>query len=179
MKASLRLSSMDKVFFYPSGPGPYTAISFPLPGDTNGDGLIEMDATGTNILWLSTVVYHVWTGTPSRLLKTVFNPRDNTLVATQRQAQLASVVLNGNGSNTYESAGAKTKIVFQNLFILSIGGKGAVYDAYAPNLQWDPAVPLGSAMLTNGLHDFKFAVIGKNPLSTGYKIGLDSLVVSP
>ena len=94
LKHDLRLSSLDKMFFYPPGPGPYPAISFPMAADTNNDGLVEMDATGTNILWASTVIYHVWTGTPNELRKTVFYPRDNTLTPAQCQAQLGSVVTN-------------------------------------------------------------------------------------
>jgi hypothetical protein len=39
VRIDLRLSSLDKVFYYPMGPGPYTAISLPLAHDDNGDGL--------------------------------------------------------------------------------------------------------------------------------------------
>jgi hypothetical protein len=179
LKAELRLSSMDEIAFHPAGIGPYTAISFPLACDSDGDGLIEMDGAGTNIYWDKTVVYHVWTGTPYRLLRTVFDRRTNTLTAVQRQAQIDYVVLHGEGASTYEGASAHTESVFENLFQWSIWGKGAVCDCYSPTLERVEGLPMGAALLTNGMHDFKFACVGKNAASTGYRIGVDSVVASP
>lgn len=179
IKRDLRLSALDKMVFYPSGPGPYTAVSFPMARDDNGDGLIEMMPNGTNILWDSTVIYHVWTGTPNRLLKTVFDPRDNSLTDTQRMEQLASVALNGNGKSTYGAANAKTYKIFENLFTWKIWPKSASYDAYYPTLSRDPSATFGSILLSPGSHAFKFTVSGKNTNSVGYQVGVDTLTVSP
>lgn len=177
LKHDLRLSSLDKMFFYPPGPGPYTAISFPMAEDTNNDGLVEMIG-GTNILWTSTVIYHVWTGTPNELRKTVFHPRDNTLTPAQLQNQLGSVVTNGTGSQTYGSANATTRAIFKNLFTWSIWGKSATFDGYSTIIERDTDVSYGSLLLDTGVHQVKFNVIGKNNASSGYKIGIDTLTAS-
>jgi len=178
IKAGLRLSSMDKIHFYPEGPGPYSAISFPLARDDDGDGLVELDMSG-KVIWDKTVVYHVWQSTPHQLRMTTFDPRDNTLTPAERQQQLAAVVTAGNGAGTYNGQNATTIPVFENLFTWNIVGKGAVFDAYRTSLGREVGANLGSIMLTPGSHDFKFTVVGKNPASAGYKIGLDTVVVSP
>lgn len=175
----IRLSDVDKIYFYPAGPGPYTAISFPM-AQTNASGLLAYDAA-TNLIWNRTVIYHVWAGSPSELRRTEF--KANILSnAAQRAEQLASVVTNGNGSFTYQSAYASTFVVFQNLFTWSISTKGSIYDGYSPVVQRDIAINLGSTVLAPGYHSLKCTVEGKNPANvvpTGYKMGFDTLVVSP
>lgn len=178
VRSDLRLSSMDKVVFYPPGVGPFSALSFPMARDDDGDGVIELDGDG-KILWDQTIVYHVWASTPNQLRRTTFDPRDNSLTAAERAAQLESVVVTGNGSATFNAANASTVAIFENLFTWNIWGKGAVFDAYSPTLTRVNNVVLGSLLLTGGDHLFKFEVKGKNAASTGYKIGLDDLVVSP
>jgi prepilin-type N-terminal cleavage/methylation domain-containing protein len=178
LKRDLRLSSMDKIFFYPTGPGPYSAIGFPLAKDNDGDGIIELGPGGSNILWDSTVIYHVQTTTPFRLLRTVFEPRDNNLTDAQRVEQIASVIANGNGKSTYNANNSTTATLFENLFEWSVEGKDASFDGYAPSLQRKTAT-FGSILLGPGSHNVKFTVTGKNPASTGYKIGVDTLTISP
>lgn len=178
LKHDIRMSSLDKMYYYPPGPGPYTAISFPVANDTNSDGVIEMMPGDSNILWTSTVIYHVWTGSPNELRKTVFTPRDNTLTPAQCQAQLASVVTNGNGSGTYGASNATTRAIFKNLFTWSIWGKSATFDGYSAISERDMDVSFGSILLGTGSHLVKFSVIGKNAASSGYKIGLDTLTAS-
>ncbi len=178
LRSDLRLTSMDKVFFYPEGAGPYQALSFPVARDDDGDGKVELDADG-HIIWDKTIVYHVWQTVPNQLRVTVFDPRDNSLTDEQRQEQLESVVANGNGDYTYNSQHASTMALFENLFSWNIYTKAAVFDAYSPILSRKLDVVLGSILLDNGSHDFKFRVIGKNQASSGYKVGLDTLVVSP
>lgn len=178
LKSDLRLSAVDKIFFYPEGVGPYTAMSFPKARDDDGDGVIEVDPY-TNVIWDQTIVYHVWSSSPNQLRRTVFDPRNTTLTAAQRQSQLNSVVINGNGASTYNAAAARTSPVFQNLFTWRIKSKGPQYDAYSSVLGRDLNAVLGSILLTPGSHVFKFRVTGKNTLSSGYKIGLDKLAVSP
>lgn len=177
MKAELRLSSIDKIVFYPEGPGPYSAISFPLARDNDGDGLIELDSNG-RIVWDETVIYHVWPSQPHQLRRTSFSPRDETLTPAQRLQQLTDVVLAGHGRNTINGANSRTDVMFENLFAWKIFAKSAVFDAYAPVLQ-RASVNLGSVLMTTGPHDFTFRVVGKNAASSGYKVGLDTLVVSP
>ncbi len=178
LKRDLKLSSLDKMYFYPAGPGPYTAISFPMAADTNNDGLVEMALGETNVLWQSTVIYHVWRGSPNELRKTVFSPRDNSLTPAQCQQQLESVVTNGSGSATFGSANASSRAIFKNLFTWSIWGKSATFDGYAPTLGRDTSVSFGSILLGPGTHQVKFNVIGKNASSSGYKVGLDTITAS-
>lgn len=179
LKRDLRKSSMDKVILYPLTPGPsgYSAISFPIARDNDEDGLVEM-LNPTNIVWDTTVIYHVWTGLPYRLLRTTFDPRDNSMTDAQRVEQIASVVLYGHGRNTYGANATRTETIFENVFDWSVSGKGASFDAYAPTLG-KQNFTFGSILLAPGAHTFKFSVVGKNAASSGYRIGIDTLTVSP
>lgn len=184
LKHDLRLSAMNRIYYYPPGPGPYTAISFPIARDDDHDGLVEMASDGSNIQWDATVVYHVWGGTPNKLLRTVFDPRDNTLTDVQRQAQLASVVTRGSGTNwsdwtTRNLTNSSTRTLFENMLTNLYWASSATYDAYAPEVSRDLGVVFGSVYLTPGLHQFRFRSLGKNPLSSGCKIGVDTLTASP
>lgn len=178
LRRDLRLSSVEEFVFYPEGAGPYTAISFPMGRDDDGDGLVELDADG-RIIWDTTVVYHVWTSAPEQLRITTFDPRDNSLTPAQRQAQLNSVVATGNGSAAANGAHATTRVLFENLVDWTIRATGAIFDGYSATPGLTSSKELGTAVLTDGYHQFKFNVIGKNPNSTGYKVGIDTLTVSP
>ncbi len=178
IKHDLRLSSLDRMFFSPQGPGPYTAISFPLARDDDGDGAVERDEEG-HIIWDQTVVYHVWGGEPNQLRLTVFDPRDNTLTDAERQVQVDRVVLDGNGPGAPNGAHAVTRVLFENLFRWSISPRGAVLDAYAPVETREVNVNLGSVSLGPGTHHFQFTVLGKNSASSGYRVGVDSLFATP
>lgn len=176
LRSNMRLSSLDEMYFYPEGSGPYTAISFPLAKDDDGDGLFEKDADG-KILWDKTVVYHIWPGSPHQLRITTFSPRDNTLTDEQRQEQLDDVVDAGGGSSTYNGDNASSKALFENLLDWTITPRSA-FDAYAATLSRDSSASVGYCLMGPGEHEVEFEVTGKNAASTGYKIGLDSLVAS-
>lgn len=179
VKYHLRLSSLDKMFFYPShAAGPYEAISFPMARDDDGDSAIDTDESG-HIIWDRTMVYHVWTGEPHQLRLTVFEPRDGSLTDAQRQEQLESVVENGYGGLTHNGGNAHTEVVFENLFTWRLTPRGGAFDGYAAELSRDVNVTFGSCVLAPGAHTFKFSVLGRHPSSTGYQIGVDSLIVSP
>jgi type II secretory pathway pseudopilin PulG len=178
LRQDLRLSSMDYIFVYPQGSPTNSAISFPKARDDDGDGLIELDTDG-KIIWDITLVYHVWNATPNELRLTTFDPRDNTLTDAQRQSQLESVVVNGNGYSTFNGQNARTRALFRNLFKWNVRGRGAQFDLYSPQVVRMRNVAIGTALLAPGNHTFKFSCVGKSASSTGYKIGLDQLVVSP
>lgn len=178
LKHDLRLTALDKIFYYPPGSGPYTAISFPMARDDDGDGAVEVDNVG-KINWDQTYIYHVWPAKPNQLRLTIFDPRDNTLSDAQRQEQLNSVVQYGHGSNTYNGANARTHVIFENLFDWDINPRFSRYDGYAPTLTRDRGVILGSCIISNGFNTFEFRVVDKNSSSSGYKIGLDKLFMSP
>lgn len=177
LKVDLRLSSLDTMFYYPVGAGPYEAISFPMAKDDDGDGVIEKDSDN-NILWDETVIYHIRPTTPNQLVKTTFKPRDNTLTDAQRQAQLEAVVIDGHGNSTYNGLNASSDIIFENLLHWQILPQAGRFDAYAPILSRKSS-SLGYILLDPGPHKFTFEVIDKNSKSTGYKIGIDQLFVSP
>ena len=177
LKRDLRLSSLDEIFYYPAGPGPYIAISFPLAEDSDGDGLYELEADG-RIIWDKTVIYHVWPSTPHQLRVTTFNNRDNTLTDVQRQAQLNHVVETGSGVGTYNGNNVSTYPIFENLLDWTIRPKEGIFDAYSPTMERE-TTSLGFALLADGAHTFKFQVAGKNEKSSGYKIGIDQLTISP
>lgn len=179
IKRDLRLSALERIYYYPAGPGPYTAISMPLARDDDGDGAVDIDANTGKIIWDRTLIYHVWSGYPTQLRRTTFDPRDNSLTATQMQSQLNSVVAVGNGSATYGSTNTTTTVVFQNLFSWSILPQSSTYDAYESTLSRDLNVSLGTAVISNGAHTLQFIVRGKHTSSSGYAVGLDSLFMSP
>lgn len=177
LRSKLRLSSLEKVVFYqPPTADHFTAISFPLAIDNDHDGLIEM-LNDTNIIWDQTVIYHVWNRTPEQLLCTTFSPRDNTLTDAQVREQLAYVVANGHGTGTYGGENATTEVLFENLFEWKLWPKGSTFDSYSTTLKRE-LVPFGSVIVGPGSHSVSFRVTGKNPSSSGYKVGLDYIRAS-
>jgi type II secretory pathway component PulJ len=177
LKKDLRLSSLDEIFYYPAGPGPYTALSFPMARDDDGDDLFELDADG-KVIWDLTVVYHIRPTTPNQLVITTFDNRITTLTDTQRQQQLDSVVATGDGTSTFNSGNASSHVIFENLLDWSILPKQGTFDAYSPITKRE-TTSLGFVLLSDGPHTFEFKVAGKNAAATGYKIGIDQLQVSP
>jgi hypothetical protein len=177
LKKDLRLSSLDEIFYYPAGGGPYTAISFPLAEDSDGDGLFELDSDG-KIIWDKTLVYHIWPSSPNQLRVTTFSNRNNDLSDAQRQAQLENVVATGEGSSTYNGDNASSHVIFENLLDWTISPNKSTFDAYSSTTQRE-SVSLGYSLIDNGSHTFQFVVSGKNDDSSGYKIGIDQLTVSP
>ncbi len=178
IRAEARLSAAEKMVFHPDGPGPYDAISFPVAFARDDIGLVPM-LSETNILWDTTVIYHVDTRSPDRLLRTTFSPRDNGMTQTERRSQLAQVVAGGGGEGC-EGAGerASTRVVFANFFAWKIEPLAGVFDTYAPQLARQP-VNFGTAPLGPGAHTFTFTAIGRNAAAGGCKLGIDTLRVSP
>ena len=177
LKRDLRLSSLDEMFYYPAGAGPYQAISFPMAHDSDGDGILEKDSEG-KIIWDETVVYHIRPTTPNSLVKTVFSSRDESLSDAQRQTQLEDVVAAGDGSGTFNGQHASSHVIFENLLNWKILPKEGMFDAYASVITRDKA-SLGYILLDSGAHSFTFKVVGKNTASSGYNVGIDQLTVSP
>ena len=177
LKIDLRLSSLDAMFYYPAGSGPYEAISFPLAEDSDNDGVLEKDPDG-KILWNRTVIYHIRPTTPNQLVKTTFTSRNNSLTDAQRQEQLERVVVDGDGAGTYNSGNASSQVIFENLLDWEINPKAGFFDAYAPVVTRD-STSLGYVLLDPGVHKFTFKVVDKNSNSSGYKVGIDQLFVSP
>jgi prepilin-type N-terminal cleavage/methylation domain-containing protein len=177
IKYDLRLSTLDQIYYSPAGSASFKAISFPMARDDDKDGALEIDSKG-KIIWDRTMIYHVWSGTPNRLLLTIFDPRDNTLTPAQFQAQVDTVLATGSGTTAVGGNRAKTYTVFENLFNWNLRPIASVYDAYSSETERDTQAYFGSALLTPGYHKLLFKTIGKNASSSNYRIGLDTLALS-
>ena len=181
IKKEARLSSITYMSFYPDGATEYEAISFPISSpDTNG--LYALDADG-NINWDRSIIYHVYdnpaTG-KTELRRTEFT--DNTTVIldkTERDAQLAACVADGDGSNAINGGNSDTKVIFENLINLVINPKAEYFDGYSPAITRSDNIAFGSVRLEAGTHTFKFDMVGKNAASTGYGLGIDTISISP
>ena len=178
VRRNLRLTAIDQMFYYPPGPGPYSAVSFPLARDDDGDGAVEMDSEN-KIIWDKTLVYHAWTSEPNQLRLTTFDTRDGNLSATERQEQINAVAGNGTGLGTHNGTNASTVVIFENVFTWSVRPKSGTFNAYSENQMREINAVLGSVALSNGNHTFEFIATDKDTDSTGYKIGIDYLFASP
>jgi len=178
LKANLRITGLTNMFFYPAGPGPYTAISIPIPDDTNSDGAVELNPITGKINWQRTIIYHRWDSTPNKLLLTTIDPRDTNTTPAYLQGQLNNVATNPTFALAGQIGTTNTRVLFANLFDWSVYPQGSVYDAYSAS----PArelVNFGTCIVSNGINQFQFIVTGSNKNSRGYKVGLDTLIVTP
>lgn len=174
IKKDLRATSSDQILYYPANQSEFEAVSFPLAVDSDGDGVVEVDADGL-LIWDETVVYHALRTDPTQLRRTVFSQRDVTLTDAQRYDQLAYVASSGHGSGTFEGDSARTKTLFSNLFDIVIRPKTGAYDTYAPARCLQRNASLGSVSLSPGDHTIALRVNGRNSDSSGYKIGIDAI----
>jgi len=172
LKHDLRLSSGNYLIFDPQGGAEYTAISMPA-STSNAQGFLTF--SGGGIQWNSTVIYHVYsTGTEEQLRRTVLNSF-NTSAAT-RQTALTALLTSG----TAVSGEGATEILFSASDVsLRIIPQFPVFDGYASEVTRSPNSAFGSVTLTPGLHTIRFEVTGKNASSTGYQIGIDSVLGAP
>ena len=97
----------------------------------------------------------------------------------KRQDQLNRVVAAGDGHTVTCESNSTTRIIFENLVEWRIWPQRAVYDRYNAQSIRDIDRTLGSIILSNGVHNFTFTVVDKNPRSSGYRIGVDTLYGSP
>ncbi len=174
-RSEMRNTARETIIFYPENVTPYQAVGFALPSDSDGDGLMDTDATGSNILWRQTVVYHVWTGSPYQMRRTVFANRNKDATYAARYGQVASVVSGGNGAGScLAGESPTTSVLFQNLFTGKLWHAEATFDGYAAD-DTREKVTFGSLPLGPGTHTVNFTVAGKNPASTGREIHLDQI----
>jgi prepilin-type N-terminal cleavage/methylation domain-containing protein len=182
MQQDLRLSSVGigLMAFYPATAAEYTAISFPLatPG---ADGLLPRDANG-QIIWDTTVVYHVRPGSPDELIRSTFSPRNQAATPDQIYAQLVSVVSSATLADVQNAAmageTATSKTIFRNLVNMVFRPPDMSFDGYAPHYERARTFNWGSVILGNGEQKLTFTVNRKNASSTGYKVGIDRFSMS-
>ncbi len=176
----VRNAARETIMFYPDDREPYEALGFALAQDSDNDGLMDMDASGSNILWRQTVVYHVWRGSETpQMRRTVFQNRNNNADYNAYYGQMENVVQRGSGSGaSLAGERAATTMMFENLFTGKLWHAEARFDGYAPQPNTREPITFGSLQLGPGTHRVDFTVIGKNPASTGRAIRLDQLSAS-
>ena len=179
IKEELRLSSATYMSLYDPGGGTnYQAISFPMvTADANG----FLSIAGGSIYWDRSLIYHVYDpGTGMELRRTKFTENNAILIdETKRDLQLLNVVVNGDGSDGPNSANASTDTMFKNLVELAVIPRAQEFDGYSPTAKKSDNVEFGIIRLTPGDHDLKFEVIDQNDNSTGYKLGIDTISITP
>ena len=172
----MRNSSRKTIIFYPDEE-PYQAISFALPADADGDGLMDMD--GSNLVWRQSVVYHVWNHSPHQIRRTLFNNRNQEASYDDRYDQVAAVVSQGDGSGAcLAGEDSSTMVLFENLFTGRLWHATAQYDGYAPVPNTRQRVTFGSLPLSAGEHKINFTIVGRNSAASGRRLRLDRVVAS-
>ncbi|MBL7158036.1 MAG: hypothetical protein ISS91_00795, partial [Candidatus Omnitrophica bacterium] len=182
IKEEIRLSSATHISLYkPVSETEYKAISFPV-AEPDVNGFFALD-NEDNIDWDNSVIYHVYQNpatSNTEFRRTEFTDNHDVLIdKTQRDAQLASVVADGDGSGAVNSVNATTKVIFTSLAELTIAPKAQEFDGYSPTVKRSDNISFGSVRLESGNHDLKFEVTNKNTSSTGYGMGIDNIAITP
>ena len=178
-RAEIRNAARETIIFYPENESPAKAVGFALASDSDGDGLMDMDASGSNILWRQTVVYHVFDRSPTQMRRTLFTNRNTGGLYADYYRQIGQVVGAGTGSGAcLPGESASTSVMFENLFTGKLWHADAPFDGYAPRPNTLEKVTFGSLPLGPGEHQVKFTVAGKNPQSSGRSVRLDQLSAS-
>jgi len=180
-RSEMSKTSRDSIIFYPENISPYQAVSFALPADQDGDGLMDMNPATSNILWRQTIVYHIFNQPPkpSQMKRTQFNNRNQAASFAERYDQIAAVVAAGHGTAAcLADETTQTRVMFENLFTGRLWHAEARFDGYAPVANTRERINFGVTPIQAGPQQITFTIVDKNPLSTGRKLGLDRLGVS-
>lgn len=195
IKREIKISDGSRIFFHVTGSA-YDAISLPIALDDGrsntgynaaqeGNGFIEPDSSTTDpvtgvakIYWDQTVIYHIYSSSKDELRRTVFYPRDNTLTAAQRQAQIDTVVSSGDGDDF--TNWQNTRTIFKAASIsFEVAPKIREFDGYSSVTEvTENLIDFGSAILDGGYHTITFTVTNKGA-GNGYAFGVDSLKFTP
>ena len=173
----VRNAARETIMFYPEDKAPYLALGFALARDTDNDGLMDMDASGENILWRETVIYHLWhQSDPPEMRRTIFSNRNNDASREDYYTQLATVAKLGDGATACLSGErAKTRTMFSNMFTGNLWHAAATFDGYSPTPDKREDITFGSMALKPGRHQLDMIITGKNPDSKGMALKVDQL----
>ncbi|MEI7901975.1 MAG: hypothetical protein WCK89_17115 [bacterium] len=175
-RAEMRNAARETIIFYPERQAPYKAVGFALASDSDGDGLMDMDATGSNILWRQTVVYHVYERKPTQMRRTVFSNRNAGASYSDYYGQVGKVAVYGNGANAcLPGEATQTYVLFENLFTGKLWHAESTFDGYDPASNTLDRTTFGSMSLAPGAHTVAFTVADKHPSSTGKRIRVDQI----
>jgi len=176
-RSEVRNTARETIIFYPEQREPYEAVGFALASDQDGDGLMDMEAGGTNILWRQTVVYHVWNHSPHQMRRTLFTNRNPDATYADRYNQVAAVVTSGEGGGAcLDGESSQSMVLFENLFTGKLWHAESRFDGYAPRPNTHDRITFGSLPLGPGEHTINFKIVDKNPDATGRRIRLDQVV---
>ncbi len=165
IKEDIRLSDGNGILFYPTGSSTYTAISIPK-ATVNGSGFYTFGST--SITWNNTIVYHIYN---NRLYRSVFAYNSS---ASTRQTQLDAIATAG----THASA-TTTELYSSDASTLEISPTSPTFDGYNATLTQSGDTSFGTVQLAAGNHTIRFEVTGKNASSSGYRMGIDKVVLTP
>jgi hypothetical protein len=176
IKSDLRLSSLTYMVFYPEDASTYTAVSLPK-ASVDANGLFGMN-TNEEIDWEETIVYFVGTDDDGNdvLKRIVIDPRDNSLTPEEHYTQLENIVTSGAGPS-----GSTEEEFLENIDTFAITSLAPYIDFYESSTTPVRAgkIVFGWAKLSAGNHTVKLEVTGKNSLSSGYDLGIDSISIEP
>ncbi len=173
MRRDLWLTSRERILVYPEE-GEAIAISFPI--SLSGDAA-EVDENG-EIIWDTTVIYHLWED-PPEVRRTTFNPR-SALTDAQLRQQLEDVVYAGNGSTTFNGQNSNTRPLVGNLVHWELEQSSSRLDTHA-NSPGRRRLVMGAGLVECGTNTLSFRVVGKNPEGSGSSrhLGIDTLSITP
>jgi len=178
-RAEMRNTARETIVFYPQSKTPYDAVGFAMASDTDGDGLMDMSAGGSNILWRETVIYHVWNHSPHQMRRTVFQNRNPEATYAERYNQISTVVNTGDGrAACLDGETTKTMVLFENLYTGKLWHAEARFDGYAPRANTPERLTFGSIPLGPGEHTITFTILDKNANSSGRALRLDQVSAS-
>lgn len=166
IKRDAGLSDGGKILFYPSGETSYTAISIPA-ATPNGSGFLTF--SGSTISWDKTIIYHVY---ENELRRTVIDSFNSTTAT--RQTQLDNVAASGEDAN-----GTTTTLFSADSATFEITPSSASFDGYSATLSRGTNTNFGTISLAAGNHTIQFKVNGKNASSSGYRLGIDQISLTP
>ena len=180
-RSEMSKTSRESIIFYPEDQAPYQAVSFALPADQDGDGLMDMNTATSNILWRQTIVYHIFNQPPKppQMKRTQFNNRNSAASFAERYAQVQAVVTAGVGTSAcLANETTSTRVMFENLFTGRLWHAEARFDGYAPVANTKETVNFGVTPVQAGPQQVTFTIVDKNPNSSGRKFGLDRITAS-
>lgn len=183
MMNDIRYSSRGQILPYPSADANLTAFALPVYQRANGDtATVPISSVDNSVQWNYMAIYHVYSaadGTTQLRRTAVPYTSFSNLSASSKNTYLANLV--ANGGTTGLSPSGTTRTLLKNIKdYMATLGDNVVIDGYNASVEKKDSVSIGTAVLDPAIspHTITFTVAGKNSRSIGYKIGVDSVIVS-
>ena len=178
-------ASPGQVFYYDVS-GEHVSVSFP---DAVPDALGFIPVTATDpprIAWNRTIIYYIWhnDGTGKDELRRMVCSRNVNMTDSDRQDQINYVVTNNApvplGGDGYEPCVETRTLCSNDSVILKF--LPMIFDGYtdsATPVRSTNPIGFGSVLIGAAPHTITFQLEGKNPASSGYKLGIDCFSIVP